>query len=196
MPRGARKFGGESQNPVYRVYFIYFNFIFQQWHHHIGGIHETYRNQIKSEFTNFQNSLKAQFYSLEQNMKAQVGSNQDNQIKETLLISNECKEHVSNTTVRLDMLQKSMQQRIDELEKKIADNLEQIRQINETCEFNQRNSDGFEKIGRKHYHIANKQKLDWFAANQICRQFDSHLASLQDADELEEPRSSPSPIIG
>lgn len=171
-----------------RVYFTYFNFIIQDYNHYRDS-HEGLRTQTRNEFSAFQQSLRDRFNSLKHNTNAQVGSNHDKQIEEALLISNECKEHVANSTVTLDTLEKSMQQRIDELEKKIADNLEQIRQINETCEFNQRNSDGFEKIGRKHYHIANNQQLDWYAANQICRQHDSHLASLQDEDELQELRA-------
>lgn len=143
--------------------------------------HERIRNDIRKEFEALRNSLMSRLQEANK-----VGSNQKRQQIED--ISQECQVHVTNTTMRLESLEKSMQERIVELEKKIAENLEKIRHMNETCDLEQPNSEGFEKIGQKHYRIENLQKLSWYEARKKCRLYDSHLAALQDVDELQELR--------
>lgn len=143
--------------------------------------HERIRNQIRYEFKALQESLMNRLRDIEKN-----SANQNRQQIED--VSQECQVHVANTTIRLESLEKSMQDRIVELEKKIAENLEKIRHMNETCDLDQSNSEGFEMIGQKHYRIENLQKLSWYEASKMCRQYDSHLAALQDVNELQELR--------
>lgn len=83
-----------------------------------------------------------------------------------------------------------MQSNIDQLKKKLQDTVGQLLHINKTCKCRTVPRENFQKIGDKLYHIENKSKLNWFAANKRCQKLGAHLSSLQDKDELEKVRGN------
>lgn len=102
-----------------------------------------------------------------------------------LRASKACRDQIANSTKNTELLEKSMQTKLDQLEKKLQYTLDHVLHTNETCNCRISSLENFEKIGNKFYRFENKLKSDWFAANERCQELGAHLSSLQNENELE-----------
>lgn len=83
-----------------------------------------------------------------------------------------------------------MQTKIEQLEKKLQETVDQLLHANSTCNCRTAAIDNFHKIGNKFYRFENQLKLNWFAANKRCQKLGAHLSSLQDGEELQKLRGN------
>lgn len=96
-----------------------------------------------------------------------------------------CSDQMKNSTLDTSTLENTMQARIEQLEKKLQETVDQLLHANDTCNCGITSVDHFQKIGNKFYRFENQLKLNWFAANKRCQKLGAHLSSLQGEEELE-----------
>lgn len=124
-------------------------------------------------------------------LKSTVENSYDKlKVEQSLAASKLCSDQIAIATAKSKSLDSSMQQNIDQLEKKLQDTVDQLVHINKTCKCRTAAVENFQKIGNKFYRFENKLKLNWFAAYKRCQKLGAHLSSLQEQDELEKLRGN------